>query len=236
MMSSPLQEVRCASLPVAALGALAGVRDLPGVTVALVDGRAWVRWDDEPAVLRAVLPVAGVELYVRRTDVWYRYGQHLPAFDFPNGVEYRPLARVLVPAAVDPLPAPRAVGNLVVVGLVPDTRMRPTTALRCDAAELARWAETVPATRLALIQAARCGERVLLVGTRLPALSGGERFWGTDVLVPLGQRAEPAWPAAAIREALGVGDGGLLLLSAAGAEVVPTAALRPLTRAQVKLL
>ena len=65
--------------------------------------------------------------------------------------------------------------------------------------------------------------------------STGERFWGESVLVPLGQRLDPELPSDAIREALGIAADELLLLTGAAAEVISTAALWPLTRAQIRL-
>ena len=73
-MRPDLDSIHCASVPVAALAALAGLRREPGVTVTLAGDRAWVRWDAAPGstsktVLRRVLPLAGSELYDRRMPV-----------------------------------------------------------------------------------------------------------------------------------------------------------------------
>jgi hypothetical protein len=235
-MSHPLREVCCASLPAASLAALAAVRDLAGVRVALADGRAWVRWQPpDDAILRAVLPVAGVQLFTQRDGRWYRHGRHLPAFDFPGDAEYRPLYEVLTPAPVQPVAPSGVLSQPVTLTLAVDARPRPVTAARCGLAELARWADTVPSARLESLRAACLGGRVLLLGTRLPPLIPCARFWGTTVLVPLGQRPEPDWPAAALREALDIADDELLLLTAAGAEAVPQTALQPLTRTRLRL-
>src|SRR5262249_9797231 len=93
----------------------------------------------------------------------------------------------------------------------------------------------VSAVRLAALRAACCQGRVLLRGERLPLLAGGERFWGERVLVPLGCRPEPELPESALREALALGDDELLLLGEGPPEVVPEAALQPLTRARLRL-
>jgi hypothetical protein len=234
-MTRPLQDVCCASLPRQALAALVAVRDLPGVCVAMCGDQVVVRWEPgEERALDAVLPVAGVELYVQRDGLWYRYGQHLPAFDFPAQADYRPLHQVVTPAPACPVTTGLPSLQPVALTLVTDPRPRPATALRCGLTELARWADTVPAGRLAALQAARCEGRVLLVGTRLPPLLGGERFWGTVVLVPLGRRPDPDLPASAIRAALGVDEADLLLLTTDGAEVIPTSAFQTLARAQLR--
>jgi hypothetical protein len=75
----------------------------------------------------------------------------------------------------------------------------------------------------------------LLLGRGVPLLAGGERFWGTRALVPLGQRAEPTLPEAALCEALGVGADEILFLESAGVEVLPLRVFQPLTRAGVRL-
>jgi hypothetical protein len=235
-MTAPLHDVCCASLPPESLPALAEVRDLAGIEVALANGRAWVRWEPgDERVLRRVLPVAGVELYARRSDRWYRHGRQLPAFDFPEQADYRPLYLALTPAPVRPVPPRPPAFAPAALTLAADPRPRPASALLCGPAELARWSDDVPARRLAELRAATCAGRVLLLGDRLPPLALGERFWGRDVLVPLGRRPEPNLPPAALRAALGISADELLLLDAAGAEAVPAAAFRPLTRAQLRL-
>src|SRR5207302_880885 len=146
-----------------------------------------------------------------------------------------PLHDVLTPAPVRPLPPPVPDLRPVPLALAADDRPRPTTAVAYDLATLGAWADTVPAARLAALRAAHCGGRVLVLGRRLPLLPAGERFWGERVLVPLGYRPEPALPEAAVRAALGLAEDELLLMRPGNAEVVPGSALRPLTRAGLRL-
>ena len=74
----------CASLPLAALPALAAVRCVPDVTVAVVGERAWLHWPSGNAeVLHCVAALPGVELFEPREGRWYRPRQHLPAFGLP---------------------------------------------------------------------------------------------------------------------------------------------------------
>jgi hypothetical protein len=233
---SSLHDVCLASLPRESLPALAPLRAVPGLTVALVGDRAWLRWTPDDAVLRAVLPISGVILYVELDGRWYRYGRHLPAFEVPARADYRPLAQVLTPAPLTPVAPKKQRADVVPLTLQPDSRPRPATALRCSRLELARWADTVPTARLEELRAARCGDRVLLLGSRLPPLPGGQRFWGDNVLVPLGQRPEPDLPPAVLREALGVGPDELLLLTAAAAEAIPLEVVQPLQRASLRLM
>jgi hypothetical protein len=232
----PLHDVCCASLPEASLPVLAGLRATPGLDVALASGRAWVRWQaGDEEVLRRLLPVAGVELYVPREGRWHRFGRHLPAFAFPTGLEYRPLHQVLFPAPMLPLP-PRPPGlRPVSLTIVPADRPRRATALACGPAELARWADAASEARLRSLRAAQAAGRVLVLGERLPEVPSGRRYWGEAVLVPLGYRPDPDLPAEAIRAALGLAAEELLLLDEGRAEVVPGLALRPMTRAGIRL-
>src|SRR3954468_21796458 len=124
-MIGSLLDVCAASLPAEALAALAGLRVLPGVEVALADGRAWVQWPaGNEDVLRCVLPLAGVRLYAERDGQWFPFGAHLPAFDVPPAGEPRPLDRVLLPAPVQAIPPPRWTPSPVSLRLTADPRPR----------------------------------------------------------------------------------------------------------------
>jgi hypothetical protein len=235
-MTTPLRDVCLASLPRESLPALAPLRAVPGLTVALVGGRAWLRWQPDDVVLRAVLPIAGVILYVQEEGRWYRHGHHLPAFEVPAGADYRPLCQVLTPAPLNPRPPARPPAKPIPLALQADAQPRPATALRCGWPELGRWADTVPTPRLESLRAARLDDRALLLGSRLPPLATGERFWGESVLVPLGQRPDPDLPPPALREALGIGSDELLLLTSTGAEAIPVEVFQPLQRASLRLI
>jgi hypothetical protein len=235
-MALPLDEVCCASVPLPALAALAGLRCLPGLRAALDAHRAWVLWEaGNEEVLRAVLPLAGAELYLRREGLWYRLGSRLPSFNLPVDAGTVPLHQALVPEPVCPTPPPEARPCPREVRLVRDNRPRPATGLECTLVALARWADRATAAELGAVEAARAGGRALVLGSTLPALAGATRLWGGQVLIPLGYRPEPALPEGALREALGIGDDEIAVLSAGGTDVVPRAAFRPLTRAGVRL-
>ena len=75
----------------------------------------------------------------------------------------------------------------------------------------------------------------MLIGDRLPAVPGAVRFWGTDLLVPVGHRPDPDLPPAILRDAVGAGSDELVLLDEDGADVIPRAAFAPLTRAGLRL-
>jgi hypothetical protein len=97
---------------------------------------------------------------------------------------------------------------------------------------LSAWADSAPSDDIEAVEAAICGETVLLRG-RLPALVG-ERFWGRRLLVAAGWRPEPDLAEGVLAEALGLGD-DFALFASDGVEVVPSTAFGPLTRAGVRL-
>src|SRR5262249_55019067 len=88
---------------------------------------------------------------------------------------------------------------------------------------------------LTAVRAARCGDRLLLRGDRLPAIPAAERFWGGRVLVPLGFRVEPDLPETAIRAAAGGSLNEMLILTADGAGAGREEGFAPLTRAGARL-
>jgi hypothetical protein len=234
-MTIALADICCASFASNFLGALADVRCVPGVRVALTGDRTWLRWDAEDQVVRRVLPIPGVRLYVQRDNLWFRHGRHLPAFEVPADLPYRPLYEVLTPAAVRPNPPLPWEGQPVTLTLLPDDNPRATSALRCALSAVAAWAQTVATAVLGEIQAAQHRDLVLLRGKSLPFLPGGERFWGQRVLAPLGLCLEPALAEPVILRALGLGDEEFLLLTRDKAEVLSDAVFQPLTRAGLRL-
>ncbi len=235
-MTPRLQEVCCASFPADELAALAEVRCVPGVRVALAGERAWLCWQaGDERILRRALPIHGIELYFPRDGRWYRLGHHLPVFAFPADLNYRPLYEVLTPAPVQPIPVPCWDGAPFSLGLAADDRPCPTTSLACDHTTLANWADSVPAVRLRKLHVVHRDGRILLLGDRLPLLPSSERFWGQRVLVPLGFRLDPALPETFVVQALGLADDELLLMRAEKGEVLSRSLFEPLTRAGLRL-
>src|SRR4051812_49696774 len=97
-MAGVLEGECCAAVPEAGLALLAGLRTRAGVRVLVREGRAWVYWPaGEVEVLHRVLAIEGAEVFARRGGLWYRPGQHLPAFGVPEGEGARPLVGVLTP-------------------------------------------------------------------------------------------------------------------------------------------
>ena len=225
--------VTAARLPAAGLSALAGVRDVPGVRVHPGGERAWVTWPaDRPEVATALMGVFGAELFVRRCDHWHRFGSRLPTADAPPAGDGLSLPAVVGPARFVASPPPADVPT-VAVRLVRGGPPRPASALLCRLADLRDWVETALTAELTAVHVARSGDRLAVLGDRLPA--GGARFWGDRLLVPLGLRPDPDLPPGVLLDAAGAGPDDLVFLTDAGADRVPRAAFAPATRAGLRL-
>ena len=233
-MQGVLSNVSLARIPTSALHLLGRLRAYASVQVRGGKGHVWVRWDEAGyEILRTLLPVQGALFFERMDSNWHQCGQSLPAFDIPED-GFVPLATALVPGpqktfAVADEPAPR-----VMLALKRSTVTQPTTALLSNVKILAAWIELAPTREIEGLESARCENLVLLTGQRLPPVAG-ERFWGERLLCPLGWAPDPALPESALLEALGVGDGELVLMRGAELEVIPRDAFRALTRASARL-
>jgi hypothetical protein len=201
-------------------------------------------------MVRRILPLPGALLYAEREGCWYRLAEHLPCFDVPagDGSDWPSLERTLVPDQVEAARAPGRVIDRIAVRLVRDAAMpaRPASALRCTPLALAPWAERATQAELASVKGAWIkpvapgGPNALVLVTgpigSLPPLAEGVRFWGTELLIPLGFRAEPDPPPSAIRRAAGATTDELALLDEDGLELIPQAIFKPLSRAAVRLI
>lgn len=235
-MASPFENVAAASLPADALSALAELRTRPKLTMAMATERIWLRFPAaDAAVLRVILPLPGLDLYERRGDAWYRFARSLPSFDFPEKLENRPLNEVLFPGPLDALSPPAAREAPESLRLIADPYPRPASAARCLIADLARWADKVPAARLAQLEAVCRGDEILVRGRRLPPLARARLYWGRTVLIPLGRRPEPDVPEQVLREAFGVEPFELILWEVERVEALDSAMLQPLSRAAIRL-
>lgn len=233
-MHGVLSNASLARIPTSALHLLGRLRAYASVQVRVDHGFVWIRWDEAGfEILRTLLPVEGAQFFERMDAHWHLCGHSLPAFDIPE-VGFVPLATALVPgpqktfASIDE-PSPR-----VVLALKRSTVTQRTTALLCNLKTLGEWAELAPTREIESVQAARCESLVLLTGQRLPSIAG-ERFWGERLLCPLGWAPDPALPESALLEAVGVSDSELVLMRGAELEVIPSDALRTLTRASARL-
>jgi hypothetical protein len=232
----PWRAVSAARLPVGGLSALAAVRNREGVRVLLADGVAWVRWPaGQSEVVRCLLPVPEIAFFTHSNGLWFRFGHSVPTNDTPPSGEGASVAAVLAPERFEPLPPNPQTWSPVALTVVHGGELKPTTALTCTISELAKWADSATTAELAAVRAARSGECAVLLGKQLPAIPTATRYWGKEVLVPLGFRAEPDLPEATLREAVGVSKDELLLLNKTGAVVIPLSVFESLTRASVRL-
>jgi hypothetical protein len=235
-VNEKLNEVSCASLPVAGLPSLADIRCVQGVQAAIVGDRAWLRWPPgAPEVLLRVLPVSGAELYIEREGCWYRFGSRLPAPGWPAHAAPRPLHVLLTPVLAEPEPISTTPLSRCLFRLKRDPRPHPATALRCNLQALAAWAEHATTAGLNALAGVCSGDAVVLRGDKLPVLPGSQRYWGERVLVPLGYRPDPALADSALLTALDADNEMLALLDVDGVELLPLHAFESLTRAGVRM-
>jgi hypothetical protein len=154
---------------------------------------------------------------------------------------------LILPEPLKIVPPGRDAPRPVRLGLVRDDRQaaRPAAAMQCRLSQLAAWSDRAPSGWIGSLNGARCAPaggdpgaaEVLVLGPaiRLLFFEDAPRFWGTDVLIPLGYRPDPELSERALREALGAGDDELIVLDDRGPELIPREAFRPLTRAGIRL-
>jgi hypothetical protein len=230
----PLADTSCACLPATALAHLGALRACEHLSALREGERLWLFWPaGDIELARAILAVGGAALFLRRDSVWYRLGEHLPVFHVPDSRAARPLSSLLFPAPVTPVPPGPAAWRPVSLELVRDGTPREASALRLTLAVLRNWADVATSHQLRNVQAACCGEDVILRG-KLPVLAG-ERFWGGRVLLPLGYRVEPDLAEGVLLSALGLQQGEVALWTAEGVEILAAEAFGPVTRAGVRL-
>jgi hypothetical protein len=250
------KEIRCASMLAHDLRVLADLRGRVELRVLFAGDRAWVFWpaDSEmiPEVLVGrILPLEGVDLYTERGGRWYRLGEHLPAFSVPfrDGADGVLIDRILFPGKLSAQRPERRFSDAVRAGLVRDERegFRPATALSCSLQVLCVWAEQATSSQLSSLQGAwriasdeeedeKAAEAFVLgAAGELPLLPESVRYWGNELLIPVGFRADPDLPERAFRRVVGAGLGDLVVLNEDGFELIARDAFKPLIRAGIRL-
>jgi hypothetical protein len=248
------KDIQGASLRLEDLASLADLRGRAQMWVTVAGDRAWVWWqtdsDEVPdLVARRIMPLEGAELFTRSGGKWYRLGEQLPAFGVPLGAPAAGLSldRVVIPARISAERPRSGLPERLAARVVRDNsgQNRPATAMRCSIDELAAWADWATSSRLsclrgawrALSPGAEGQAEALVVGDpgALPHLPGSTRFWGADLLIPLGFRTDPELPASAIRQIVGAGEDELVLMDEIGHELIAREALLPLTRTGIRL-
>ena len=235
-MAIPFEEACCASLPHAALSALAELRCRQDVQVSLAGERAWVRWNgDCAAIIQRLLPVAGARFFGQRDGDWFELGHFLPCTAEPPSDHPARLDRVLIPEILrSQQPEPLTI-EPVPMRLVRDDRYRPATALLGQIVDLAAWADSATTRQLESLSAARFESQCLVVGDRLPALPRSTKLWGRTILMPLGLRIDPALPESALLDVLGAAKEDLVIWRKETTEFVKRSVLRPISRAALRL-
>ena len=252
-MTPRWQDIGCASIPVQDLPVLAELRRQPGIRVTILGDRAWICWDADSESTRQVLverllPLSGVEMFASAvgTGIGRAY---LPAFRVPigDGSAGVPLERVIFPKPMTASVPENAAAVPMALRLVRDARSqhRPAAAVCCRLDRLADWAERETSARIASLSGVWIADpeggpeqvEVLLLGETgmLPASLDGSRFWGMDVMIPMGFRTDPELSESALRRLVGAGPDDLVVLDAIGSERIPRAAFRPLSRAGIRL-
>jgi hypothetical protein len=253
-MTPRWQDVCCASIPVQDLPVLADLRRLAGIRASIIGDRAWICWDAGSEATRQVLverllPLSGVDMFVRRDGCWYRPGECLPAFRVPigDGSGGVPLERAIFPRPMSATVPADAPPEPIELRLVRDGRCPPrlASAVCCRLDRLSDWAERETSARIASLMGSWVSGpdvgpeqvEVLVIGeaAMLPAAVGGSRFWGVDVMIPLGFRADPELSESALRRLLGAALDELVILDGTGYERIPRGAFRPLSRAGIRL-
>jgi hypothetical protein len=136
---------------------------------------------------------------------------------------------------VTPIPVPAEAPQKLALRLVPDAHPRPTRAVAARFEHWAEWAERMPSFALRKLHGVRCGSRLLVLGNALPSLPNDERYWGREVLSPLGFRPEPLVADAELRRAAGATEDDVLILRHDGAETIAAELFAPLSLAALRL-
>jgi hypothetical protein len=253
-MTPEWKEVGCARISVEDLRFLSDLRRGPGIRVSIVGDRAWLCWEPgsegaHEALVRRIWPLRGVELFTKRAGRWYRLGEHLPVFDVPEsgGSSGVPLERIVLPKPITARRPGDVPPDPMRLRLVKDQQgqARPATAVCYRLSSLAAWAECASSAQLAALHgawtegpkgAADLAEVLVLgVAGRLPLLPGGLRFWGMEVLIPVGFRTDPDLSESGLRRAVAAGPEDLVVCDWDGFELVSRAVFKPLSRGGIRL-
>jgi MoxR-vWA-beta-propeller ternary system domain bpX2/FtsH ternary system domain X7 len=248
-MSASWKDVRRARIPVEDLPVLAELRGRGEIRVLIAGEVAWISWKPESELMddllvRRILPLDEAVLYTERDGRWYRLGEHLPTFDVPGSdeLEWTLLERTIFPEAIRAVMSREKLHAPIPIRVVRDAVSAPraATGLRCSPSSLAAWAERSTSAQLAALKGAWLGVEALVLVTgssgSLPLSPDGLRFWGTELFIPLGFRAEPDLPASAIRRAAGAKPDELAVLDEDGIELIPHAIFKPLSRAAIRMM
>ncbi|MCF6227877.1 MAG: hypothetical protein L3J82_04300 [Planctomycetes bacterium] len=235
MPEPALNNVSRASLPVSQLPALAELRLLPGLEIVIETDTAWLHWQGLTGqVLEHILPIQGVQLYSKIDGQWFPLNSRLPV-SAPATQPALALSELLQPTLDSATLAQVDSPNRVEITLVVSAEPQKVTATLCRLPALKSFAETAPLAHLKQLQVAQAQGIVLLIGQRVPLLEGAERFWGEQVLCPVGFKPTFNLPDEILLNAAGVSSSELLIVRHKRTEIIPRSAFATLTRASARL-
>lgn len=217
--------------------ALGSVRCLPGLQAAEDEGFIWVR---------GISALGNIDLRIRQLPGLHTYTLDADNNLFPFGgltpvAKLKPLKWVPVAEYITvklPVSAlPGKVSQQHVIKLVPSGRSQEGNVLLTDLATWKIYAETAPLVRLQQTRfAVSENNKVLIMGTPLPALPGKEYVLQETLLLPCGFEFDPPAISELVIARLDPSKESLLLFDRDGTwEKVPENAFMPSTRSAIRL-
>jgi hypothetical protein len=223
-------------MPVADLATAAALRPFAGVSACVVGDDLWLRADDAPEPLaRALTRLAPAARFAVLPDgSLIPLGRSLPQGRLPPDASWSPLADLTRPRlASAALPAAGAVP--VALTLVRTSGDAPATVLVTPLTALAAYADSAPAVRLERLRFAADAARAVVWGDPLPPLPGDRYTERAGVAAPCGFDWRPRIDPPSLRRLIGLAEGDLALLDAAGAwQYVPAASFVRARRSAVR--
>jgi hypothetical protein len=217
--------------------ALGSVRCLPGLQAAEDEGFIWVR---------GINALGNIDLRIRQLPGLHTYT--LDAYNnlFPPGgltpvaklkpLKWVPVAEyITVKLPVSALPGKVSLQHII--KLIPSGRSQEGNVLLTDLATWKTYAETAPLVRLQQTRfAVSENNKVIIMGTPLPALPGKEYVLQDTLLLPCGFEFDPPAISELVIARLDPSKESLLLFDTDGTwEKVPKNAFMPSTRSAIRL-
>lgn len=217
--------------------ALGSVRCLPGLQAAEDEGFIWVR---------GINTLDNIDLRIRQLPGLHTYTLDADNNLFPPGgltpvaklkpLKWVPVAEyITVKLPVSALPGKVSLQHII--KLMPSGRSQEGNVLLTDLATWKTYAETAPLVRLQQTRfAVSENNKVLVMGTPLPALPGREYMLQDTLLLPCGFEFDPPVISELVIARLDPSKESLLLFDTDGTwEKVPKNAFMPSTRSAIRL-
>ena len=217
--------------------ALGSVRCLPGLQAAEDEGFIWVR---------GINALGNIDLRIRQLPGLHTYTLDADNNLFPPGgltpvaklkpLKWVPVAEyITVKLPVSALPGKVSLQHII--KLIPSGRSQEGNVLLTDLATWKTYAETAPLVRLQQTRfAVSENNKVLIMGTPLPALPGREYVLQDTLLLPCGFEFDPPAISELVIARLDPSKESLLLFDTDGAwEKVPKNAFMPSIRSAIRL-